>query len=61
MSSSVPGVIEEAFRMGRSYQAIVFSHGKESGPWGSKILAMAEIARGDVIELDEALKALDIR
>ena len=24
---------------------VVFSHGKESGPWGSKIAAMAEIAR----------------
>ena len=24
---------------------VVFSHGKESGPWGSKILAMAEVAR----------------
>ncbi|WP_429886524.1 alpha/beta fold hydrolase [Geoalkalibacter halelectricus] len=24
---------------------VVFAHGKESGPWGSKILALAEIAR----------------
>jgi pimeloyl-ACP methyl ester carboxylesterase len=24
---------------------IIFSHGKESGPWGSKILAMAAVAR----------------
>lgn len=24
---------------------VVFSHGKESGPWGSKILALAETAR----------------
>ena len=24
---------------------IIFSHGKESGPWGSKITALAEIAR----------------
>jgi pimeloyl-ACP methyl ester carboxylesterase len=24
---------------------VVFSHGKESGPWGSKITAMAEVAR----------------
>jgi pimeloyl-ACP methyl ester carboxylesterase len=24
---------------------IVFSHGKESGPWGSKIMAMAAVAR----------------
>ena len=25
---------------------VVFSHGQESGPWGSKITAMAEAARG---------------
>jgi pimeloyl-ACP methyl ester carboxylesterase len=25
--------------------SVVFSHGKESGPWGSKITAMAEVAR----------------
>ena len=25
---------------------IVFSHGQESGPWGTKIRAMAELARG---------------
>lgn len=25
---------------------VVFSHGKESGPWGSKIRALAEVARG---------------
>ena len=25
---------------------MVFSHGKESGPWGSKITAMAEVVRG---------------
>jgi pimeloyl-ACP methyl ester carboxylesterase len=31
--------------MSRSFATIVFSHGKESGPWGSKITAMAEIAR----------------
>lgn len=24
---------------------LIFSHGKESGPWGSKILAMAAVAR----------------
>ena len=24
---------------------VVFSHGKESGPWGTKILALADIAR----------------
>ena len=25
---------------------VVFSHGQESGPWGTKIRAMAELARG---------------
>lgn len=24
---------------------VIFAHGKESGPWGSKILALADIAR----------------
>jgi len=34
---------------------VVFSHGKESGPWGSKITAMAEVARGldfEVVSVD---------
>lgn len=26
---------------------VVFSHGKESGPWGSKISALAEVARAE--------------
>jgi alpha/beta superfamily hydrolase len=25
---------------------VVFSHGKESGPWGTKIVALADVARG---------------
>lgn len=25
---------------------VIFSHGQESGPWGAKILAMAELVRG---------------
>ncbi len=29
---------------------VVFSHGKESGPWGTKISAMAEIARVESFE-----------
>lgn len=28
-----------------SFRTVVFSHGKESGPWGSKITAMAEVVR----------------
>ena len=31
--------------MSKASGAVVFSHGKESGPWGSKITAMAEAAR----------------
>lgn len=31
--------------MNRSFETVVFSHGKESGPWGSKITAMAAVAR----------------
>ena len=30
--------------MSKSFKTVVFSHGKESGPWGSKITAMAETA-----------------
>ena len=26
---------------------VVFSHGKESGPWGTKISAMADVARSE--------------
>ena len=26
-------------------RVVIFSHGKESGPWGSKIVALAEVAR----------------
>jgi pimeloyl-ACP methyl ester carboxylesterase len=36
---------------------VVFSHGKESGPWGSKITAMAEVVRG----LGLAVESLDYR
>lgn len=31
---------------------ILFSHGKESGPWGTKISHLAQIAREQDIELD---------
>jgi pimeloyl-ACP methyl ester carboxylesterase len=36
---------------------VVFSHGKESGPWGSKITAMAEVAR----ELNFDVQSVDYR
>jgi pimeloyl-ACP methyl ester carboxylesterase len=31
--------------LSRSLNSVVFSHGKESGPWGAKITAMAAVAR----------------
>lgn len=34
---------------------VVFSHGKESGPWGGKIVAMADVAR----ELGYAVDSID--
>jgi pimeloyl-ACP methyl ester carboxylesterase len=43
--------------MSRSVGTVVFSHGKESGPWGSKITAMAAVVR----ELDLAVESVDYR
>ena len=31
---------------------VVFSHGKDSGPWGTKITALAETARGEGYEVE---------
>jgi pimeloyl-ACP methyl ester carboxylesterase len=36
---------------------VVFSHGKESGPWGSKISAMAQVVR----ELNLGVESVDYR
>jgi pimeloyl-ACP methyl ester carboxylesterase len=33
-------------------QYVVFSHGKESGPWGAKISALADIARAEGYEVE---------
>jgi alpha/beta superfamily hydrolase len=41
--------------MSRTFKTVVFSHGKESGPWGSKITAMAAVARG----LDCGVESVD--
>lgn len=41
----------------RSLTAVVFSHGKESGPWGSKITAMAAVVR----DLGIAVESVDYR
>jgi pimeloyl-ACP methyl ester carboxylesterase len=43
--------------LSQSIKTVVFSHGKESGPWGSKIMAMAEVAR----ELGLEVQSVDYR
>jgi pimeloyl-ACP methyl ester carboxylesterase len=43
--------------MTRSFGTVVFSHGKESGPWGSKITAMAAVVR----DLGAAVESVDYR
>jgi pimeloyl-ACP methyl ester carboxylesterase len=43
--------------MTRSFGTVVFSHGKESGPWGSKITAMAATVR----DLGLAVESVDYR
>jgi pimeloyl-ACP methyl ester carboxylesterase len=43
--------------MTRSFGTVVFSHGKESGPWGTKITAMAAVAR----DLGAAVESVDYR
>ncbi len=43
--------------MNRSVSTVVFSHGKESGPWGTKITAMAAVVR----ELGLAALSVDYR
>jgi len=43
--------------MSRSFSTVVFSHGKESGPWGGKITAMASTVRS----LRCAVESVDYR
>jgi pimeloyl-ACP methyl ester carboxylesterase len=43
--------------MTTSFGTVVFSHGKESGPWGSKITAMAAVVR----DLGKAVESVDYR
>jgi alpha/beta superfamily hydrolase len=43
--------------LSKSFKTVVFSHGKESGPWGAKITAMAEVVR----ELGLSVESLDYR
>jgi pimeloyl-ACP methyl ester carboxylesterase len=43
--------------LSRPVNTVVFSHGKESGPWGSKIAAMAVVVR----DLNLAVESVDYR
>ena len=43
--------------MTHSIDTVVFSHGKESGPWGAKITAMAAVVR----EIGLAVESVDYR
>lgn len=43
--------------MRRTVNTVVFSHGKESGPWGTKILGMAAVAR----DLNLGVESVDYR
>jgi len=43
--------------LNRSVNTVVFSHGKESGPWGGKISKMAAVAR----DLDLRVESVDYR
>ena len=38
--------------MSRTVNTVVFSHGKESGPWGAKITAMAAVIRDLNLEVE---------
>jgi pimeloyl-ACP methyl ester carboxylesterase len=43
--------------LSQTVNTVVFSHGKESGPWGTKITAMAQVAR----ELNLDVESVDYR
>jgi pimeloyl-ACP methyl ester carboxylesterase len=43
--------------LSRTINTVVFSHGKESGPWGAKITAMAEVVR----DLKLGVESVDYR
>jgi pimeloyl-ACP methyl ester carboxylesterase len=43
--------------LSRTINTVVFSHGKESGPWGTKITAMAAVAR----DLNLGVESVDYR
>jgi predicted alpha/beta-hydrolase family hydrolase len=43
--------------LNRTVNTVVFSHGKESGPWGGKILKMAAVVR----DLDLGVESVDYR
>ncbi|MEP6886003.1 MAG: alpha/beta fold hydrolase [Gammaproteobacteria bacterium] len=43
--------------MNKALGTVIFSHGKESGPWGAKITAMAAVVR----DLQAAVESVDYR
>jgi pimeloyl-ACP methyl ester carboxylesterase len=43
--------------LSQSFKTVVFSHGKESGPWGAKITAMAAVVR----DLELGVESVDYR
>jgi len=43
--------------LSRSFKTVVFSHGKESGPWGAKITAMAAAVQ----EIGHRVESVDYR
>src|SRR5271165_1228200 len=57
IQSHAPVAAAEVSFLSRSFKTVVFSHGKESGPWGAKITAMAAVAR----DLELGVESVDYR
>ena len=55
--SHVSVAAEKGGFLSRAVNTVVFSHGKESGPWGSKITAMAAVVR----DLNLTVESVDYR
>src|SRR5438477_1767639 len=47
MSDPAPPDAEPTIETPMAFRHVVFSHGQESGPWGRKISALAEVARSE--------------
>ncbi len=56
-TAAVPGIAQGTESMTSNVRTVIFSHGKESGPWGEKITAMASIVR----DLGDAVESVDYR